>query len=182
MAWRGSACIYQGEELGLGEADVAYEDLQDPYGIEFWPEFKGRDGCRTPMVWEKSNQNAGFSEAKPWLPVADTHLQKNAAQQASDPDAILHHYKAAIALRHAHPALSKGDHANLKHAGGVLSFTRTQDGVELFCAFNISGETAAVPMPDGKWIQIGAEVGSAKLEGTKIMLAPWQPLLAQRVS
>ncbi|MEP1933707.1 MAG: alpha-amylase family glycosyl hydrolase, partial [Roseibium sp.] len=42
---RGSACIYQGEELGLAEADVAFDDLQDPYGIEFWPEFKGRDGC-----------------------------------------------------------------------------------------------------------------------------------------
>ena len=70
MCLRGSVCIYQGEELGLPEADVAFEDLQDPYGIEFWPEFKGRDGCRTPMVWESSNQNGGFSAAKPWLPVA----------------------------------------------------------------------------------------------------------------
>ncbi len=52
MCLRGSVCIYQGEELGLPEADVAFEDLQDPYGIEFWPEFKGRDGCRTPMVWD----------------------------------------------------------------------------------------------------------------------------------
>ena len=49
MCLRGSACIYQGEELGLTEASVAFDDLQDPYGIEFWPEFKGRDGCRTPM-------------------------------------------------------------------------------------------------------------------------------------
>ncbi len=54
MCLRGSVCLYQGEELGLPEADVAFEDLQDPYGIEFWPEFKGRDGCRTPMVWETS--------------------------------------------------------------------------------------------------------------------------------
>jgi alpha-glucosidase len=51
MCLRGSVCLYQGEELGLPEADVAFDDLQDPYGIEFWPEFKGRDGCRTPMVW-----------------------------------------------------------------------------------------------------------------------------------
>ena len=44
MSLRGSVCIYQGEELGLGEADLAYEDLRDPYGIRFWPEFRGRDG------------------------------------------------------------------------------------------------------------------------------------------
>ena len=48
----------------LHEADVAFEDIQDPYGVEFWPEFKGRDGCRTPMVWENSNLNGGFSEAQ----------------------------------------------------------------------------------------------------------------------
>ena len=79
MCLRGSACIYQGEELGLPEADVAYEDLQDPYGIQFWPEFKGRDGCRTPMVWEPSNDMGGFSsgaEARPWLPVAPEHLNR----------------------------------------------------------------------------------------------------------
>ena len=52
MSLRGSVCLYQGEELGLTEADLAFEDLQDPYGIRFWPEFKGRDGCRTPMVWD----------------------------------------------------------------------------------------------------------------------------------
>ena len=54
MSLRGSVCLYQGEELGLTEAELAFEDLQDPYGIRFWPEFKGRDGCRTPMVWEQA--------------------------------------------------------------------------------------------------------------------------------
>jgi len=57
MCLRGSVCLYQGEELGLPEAEIAFEDLQDPYGIQFWPEFKGRDGCRTPMVWETDNRS-----------------------------------------------------------------------------------------------------------------------------
>ncbi len=69
MSLRGSVCLYQGEELGLDEAELRFEDLQDPYGIRFWPEFKGRDGCRTPMVWEGGTPNAGFSTGKPWLPV-----------------------------------------------------------------------------------------------------------------
>jgi alpha-glucosidase len=62
---RVSLCLYQGEELGLPEAEIAFEDLQDPYGIEFWPEFKGRDGCRTPMVWVTDNRRAGSPRASP---------------------------------------------------------------------------------------------------------------------
>src|SRR3546814_923915 len=54
LSLRGGACLYQGEELGLTEVDHAPEDLQDPWGLEFWPHFKGRDGCRTPMPDRKS--------------------------------------------------------------------------------------------------------------------------------
>ena len=45
---RGTLCLYQGEELGLEEAELEYEQIRDPYGLAFWPSFKGRDGCRTP--------------------------------------------------------------------------------------------------------------------------------------
>lgn len=63
-ALRGSICLYQGEELGLPEAELAFEDLRDPYGIRFWPAFKGRDGCRTPMPWEAGKAHAGFTSAE----------------------------------------------------------------------------------------------------------------------
>jgi alpha-glucosidase len=79
LCLRGSVCLYQGEELGLTEAYVAYEDLQDPYGIRFWPNYKGRDGCRTPIPWISDNQNGGFSDAKPWLPMAVEHLHRAVA-------------------------------------------------------------------------------------------------------
>ena len=72
---RGTLCVYQGEELGLCEASIKKEELQDPFGIEFWPEFKGRDGCRTPMVWEKDALNAGFSQEATWLPIPDAHKE-----------------------------------------------------------------------------------------------------------
>jgi alpha-glucosidase len=60
LSLKGTPCLYQGDELALPEADVPYELLQDPYGITFWPEFKGRDGCRTPMPWT-ARPNAGFT-------------------------------------------------------------------------------------------------------------------------
>jgi alpha-glucosidase len=183
MCLRGSACIYQGEELGLTEADVAFEDLQDPYGIEFWPEYKGRDGCRTPMVWEHTNQNGGFTTGMPWLPVSHEHLHNSVAHQEEDPSAILHHYRLAIAFRHAHPALAKGSHDKVKATGTVIHFTRTQGEETIFCAFNISDDPAVIDMPAGHWAQIGLELGSAGPQPDgKLHLGPWQPSLALKMN
>lgn len=182
MCLRGSVCIYQGEELGLGEAEVAFEDLQDPYGIEFWPEFKGRDGCRTPMVWEKSNSNGGFSEGKPWLPVAPEHLVRSVAEQEEDPEALLHHYRRVLALRHAHRALSKGELGGLAQSGPVVSFVRSEAGEEIFCAFNLSGTAGQVELPHGNWEQIGGVLSTELSKAGPVALGPWQVALARRIN
>ncbi|KAA9009229.1 alpha-amylase family glycosyl hydrolase [Histidinibacterium aquaticum] len=181
MCLRGSVCLYQGEELGLPEADVSYEDLQDPYGIEFWPEYKGRDGCRTPMPWEPSNQYAGFTEVKPWLPVSIKHLHRSVASQEQDGDALLHHYRRVISLRHEHFALMKGEHSAVRHLGDVLYFSREHDGVQIYCAFNVSGEPALFDLPEGRWRQVGSELDTAEVpEDGKVRLGPWQVCLAER--
>ena len=179
LCLKGSVCIYQGEELGLAEADVPFEDLQDPYGIEFWPEFKGRDGCRTPMVWEPSNQNGGFTTGQPWLPVSHDHLNRSVASQEHDPGALLHHYRRAIAFRHAHPALIKGDHDSVTATGTVVHFTRILGDEQIFCAFNLSAEPAVLDMPAGDWDRIGLDLGSTAAQSDgKLHLGPWQPCLA----
>ncbi|MCE0504670.1 MULTISPECIES: alpha-amylase family glycosyl hydrolase [unclassified Roseivivax] len=179
---RGSTCIYQGEELGLPEAEVAFEDLQDPYGIRFWPAFKGRDGCRTPMVWEPSNQNGGFSAGNPWLPVSHDHLNRAVSTQEQDPAAILHHYRRAIAFRHAHQALMKGTQEEVSADGTVLRFIRKGEGEEIFCAFNLSHDPAATDMPEGRWRQIGIELGSTgPAPDGRLHLGPWQPALLMRL-
>lgn len=183
MCLRGSVCLYQGEELGLPEADVAFEDLQDPYGIAFWPEFKGRDGCRTPMVWEPSNQNAGFTQAKAWLPVASEHLGRSVAKQEQDPDALLHHYRKAVALRQAHPTLASGAHHGMEADGTVLRFTRQDDSAEIFCAFNLSDKAGRTTMPAGQWTGIGEEVGAIAPGSDGVVdLGPWQYCLARRMT
>ena len=175
MCLRGSVCIYQGEELGLPEADIAYEDLQDPYGIEFWPEFKGRDGCRTPMVWNSDNQNGGFSTHEPWLPVPSAHLGLAVDAQQHDPDALLHHYRRAIAFRHAHIALQKGAMTDISVDGDVLSFRRAHDAETILCVFNLSDRPAEFALPKGDWVAIGAELGAAQSNaGQMLQLAPWQ--------
>ncbi|MEM8654089.1 MAG: alpha-amylase family glycosyl hydrolase [Pseudomonadota bacterium] len=179
LCLRGSVCLYQGEELGLHEADVAFEDLQDPYGIQFWPEFKGRDGCRTPMVWEPSNSHGGFTAGDPWLPVSREHLHAAVATQEDDPSALLHHYRKAIALRHAHKALAKGTHNGVKATGDVVHFTRHHDDQTVFCAVNLSKHPATLDLPEGAWVTIGSELGStAPSPDGHVHLGPWQVAIA----
>ncbi len=175
MCLRGSACLYQGEELALPEAELAFEDLQDPYGIEFWPEFKGRDGCRTPMVWETDNAAAGFSQgAKPWLPIPADHRALSVAAQEQTSGSMLAFYRQAIALRRAHAVLRDGAMAELSVEGDVASFLRVGDET-LFCGFNLGTDKAALRLPPGNWQAIATEMGGqvAQADG-QVTLGPWQ--------
>ncbi|MCV6595749.1 MAG: alpha-amylase family glycosyl hydrolase [Mangrovicoccus sp.] len=181
MCLRGSLCLYQGEELGLHEAEVAFDDLQDPYGIQFWPEFKGRDGCRTPMPWESQSLNAGFSMGRPWLPVAPDHYPLAVDAQEDDPGALLHHYRRAIQFRKVHDALKAGDQSPITLAGDVMYFRRSTGAERLFCAFNLSDRPGSIPAPAGVWDPIGAELNSASpMADGMIHLGPWQPCLMRR--
>ena len=145
LCMRGSVCLYQGEELGLEEAEVAFEDLQDPYGIRFWPDFKGRDGCRTPMVWDLSNGYAGFSDEKPWLPVAETHRAKAVSLQEESEHSLLQHYRRLLAFRKQHPALVKGEMLFVNSEDGIIAFMREWGEDRVFCAFNLTGTPCDIP-------------------------------------
>jgi alpha-glucosidase len=149
---RGSVCVYQGEELGLPEAEVPYELLQDPYGIAFWPNFKGRDGCRTPMPWDDA-PHGGFSRVQPWLPLADTHATRNVQQQERDPDSPLHRFRRFLRWRKRHPALLWGEVSMLDAPAQVLALERRLDDETLRAYFNTS--------PEG--IELGADADSATL-------------------
>ncbi|WBU57219.1 alpha-glucosidase [Paracoccus sediminicola] len=142
LGMRGSVCIYQGEELGLREADVPFEALQDPYGIEFWPEFKGRDGCRTPMVWQaQSNTNAGFTTGVPWLPIPAEHLSLAVSEQDQRAGSALNHYRNAIALRHKHRALQTGTQ-ELRAERNVLTIERRENDDRVTLRINLSDTDA----------------------------------------
>ncbi len=147
LSLRGSVSLYQGEELGLGEAELRFEDLVDPYGITFWPEFKGRDGCRTPMVWERQAPNGGFSTAKPWLPVPAEHLGLAVDAESGDEASVLAHYRRLIAFRRDHPALRTGTIRFLDAPDDVLAFVRADDGEAILCLFNLGKAEAEMPAP-----------------------------------
>jgi alpha-glucosidase len=143
---RGSVCSYQGEELGLTEADIAYEDIQDPYGIAFWPQFKGRDGCRTPHPWQQAQVNAGFSEAKPWLPMASEHVNKAVDIQDTQDNSVLNSYRHFNQWRKNQPALLYGDIQLLDAPEPILAFIRKYQGEELLVCFNLSEQIQQLSM------------------------------------
>ncbi|MFT2112418.1 alpha-glucosidase [Marinomonas sp. 2405UD68-3] len=139
LTLRGSVCLYQGEELGLAEAELEFEDLVDPYGITFWPEFKGRDGCRTPLPWTDET-NGGFSQAKPWLPVAESHLPQSIQIQKSDPSSVMNAYSDFLSLRKNHPEFIEGEIEFLYNDDKVLVYLRTLEKVKTLVGVN-TGET-----------------------------------------
>jgi alpha-glucosidase len=143
---RGSVCVFQGEELGLGEADVPFESLRDPYGIAFWPIFKGRDGCRTPMPWD-SNERGGFSNVEPWLPVPSQHRALSVSAQERDATSALHGFRKLLAWRREQELLLTGDIEFLAATESVLVFKRFDANQAMLAAFNLSGEPASVALP-----------------------------------
>ncbi|MCW7540938.1 alpha-glucosidase family protein [Aquabacterium sp. A7-Y] len=152
LSLRGSACWYQGDELGLPEADIPFEKLQDPYGITFWPEFKGRDGCRTPMPWQHDLPHAGFSggqDVEPWLPVPPEHAARAVDVNEADPASPLHFTRRFLAWRKTQPALIEGDIVFLDTPEPVLALVRTPaSGKPLLALFNLGKEAVTLELPD----------------------------------
>jgi len=109
LCLRGTVLLYQGEELGLPEADIPRrEDIRDPVGDLYYPYFKGRDGCRTPMPWDASAPYLGFSSVPPWLPPSPEHKGLAVTVQEADPESPLAFARAALALRRESPLLRLG--------------------------------------------------------------------------
>ena len=174
---RGTVCLYQGEELGLPEASVDFEDLQDPYGITMWPQYKGRDGCRTPMPWAAQQAHAGFTTAdKPWLPVAPAHLALAVDRQQADPSSTLAYFTQLLHWRRKQPALCQGSMTLLPPHPQVLAFERSVPRQRVLCVFNFSDQPANWPMPAG-WETAqtlnGSGLTGAQLDGTTLQLDVW---------
>jgi alpha-glucosidase len=180
LALKGTPCLYQGDELALVEADVPFELLQDPYGITFWPEFKGRDGCRTPMVWDAQALKAGFSTAeKTWLPIPVEHQLHAVSAQYGDPASVLEQYQRFLAFRKQHTALSKGDMLFLPQDGTVLGYKRQFGNEIVLCLFNMSATEAATELPIGNWDVLEGHGFESSLEGTRLQLPAWGGFFAR---
>ena len=145
----GTICSYQGEELGLTQGEILRDQLRDPFGIKFWPEFKGRDGCRTPMPWESRKIMAGFSEGTPWLPIPEEHLKLSVDIQESAEDSVLNNFRNILNWRKQHDTLQYGDIRFIDTVAETLAFTRNNNDQSLYACFNLSAQPKSMTLPEG---------------------------------
>jgi alpha-glucosidase len=125
LTLRGTPIMYYGEELGMENNDPRRkEDVKDPLGQSGWPSNKGRDGERTPMQWDDT-ENAGFTKGVPWLPLPASYRTHNVVQELQDPDSVLMFYKKLLKLRRESPALLDGEYTALNTQDpNVLAYLR----------------------------------------------------------
>lgn len=145
---RGTVYLYQGEELGLSEASIPYERIQDPWGKYLWPEWQGRDGCRTPMPWHTDEHHIGFStcEGDTWLPIPEWHRLNAVDVQKENPDSVLNFTCNFLNWRKTKNVLKKGaiDFLETK-CEKLVAFERTLDQDKMVCLFNISDKAKTLP-------------------------------------
>jgi len=149
LTLRGTPILYYGEEIGMENNDPASVDqVKDPIGKRGWPKEKGRDGERTPMQWDAS-ENAGFSRVAPWNPVGPRFAAYNVAVEQRDPDSILNFYHRLLELRHTNEALREGAYAPLNPSDrDILAYLRVYQGRSVLVLLNMSA-TARTFHPEG---------------------------------
>lgn len=162
VALRGNIFIYQGEELGLPQVDIAFDQLRDPEAIANWPLTLGRDGARTPMPWRAAATNAGFSTVRPWLPVGADHAGLAVDRQTADPASQLSLTRHLIALRKRCPALQIGSARVEAATASVLAIARAAPDQQLLCVFNLGRKSAKwVPEEPDRWRVIESVNGAS---------------------
>lgn len=144
----GTICSYQGEELGLTQVEILRDQLRDPFGIKFWPEFKGRDGCRTPMPWDSEKPAGGFTEGTPWLPVPNEHLARAVDKQEVDPDSTLNYYRSFLKWRKQHDSLLYGNIRFIDSEPETLAFSRNGKDKAVYACFNLSAQPKPMTLPN----------------------------------
>jgi len=168
LTLRGTPFMYYGEEIGLRNIHLRRSEILDPPGKKYWPIYKGRDGCRSPMQWNDST-HAGFSTAKPWLPVHPNYTWRNVTSQQADLDSIFHFTKKLLSLRKQVPALRRGDFIPWETPGGMLAYLRQIEGQSVLVVMNFGGRDAKFSLPDGDWHML---LTTAK--GSPGVLAPFE--------
>ncbi len=121
--------------------------LQDPYGLAFWPSFKGRDGCRTPMPWNDRDTECGFTQGHPWLPLPAEHRPLAVSRQEAAPDSVLNAFRTFVRWRRGVPALRSGSVRLFDSPADTLCFLREKDGESLLACFNFGATAGEIRIP-----------------------------------
>jgi alpha-glucosidase len=174
LTLRGTPFLFQGEELGLEDGIIPPADVVDP---------AGRDPERCPIPWDppsSAGRGAGFTSARPWLPVPDDAERHNVAMETTDPTSVLALYRRLLALRRSKPTLRSGEMTLLETRDrDVLAWRRFDRGGAFVVALNLADRVASVGSAelgrefDGI-VEVSASMGRSgeRVRGTGVELGP----------
>ncbi len=138
LTLRGTPTIYYGDEIGMRDVPIPFDEVQDPQGLNMPDKNLSRDPGRTPMQWNR-NPNAGFTDGKPWLRLARDFARENVHRQQEDPYSMLTFYKRLIKLRQQEPSLMVGDYVPVYSDTQVIAYIRQlNDAPRFLIVLNLS--------------------------------------------
>lgn len=164
LTLRGTPFLYQGEECGMTNCRLAKEEWKDFEAINDYAVLQSmmrlpaplaekiivkmtRDNARTPVQWS-GGRNAGFTDGTPWMRVNPNYREINIEEDVLRMDSVVNFYKKAIALHHAHPALTFGTYAPVDEKNKrVLAYLRRGETETLLVAINLSDRQTKVSFP-----------------------------------
>tara|TARA_B100000941_G_scaffold65638_1_gene43664 strand:- start:11333 stop:12967 length:1635 start_codon:yes stop_codon:yes gene_type:complete len=150
LSLKGTPCIFQGEELGQTQTKIEFNEIKDPPGKKFWPMDFGRDGCRTPMVWDEKQRHVGFSKGKPWLPIKKEQAKNALKNQVAKESSVYNFYKEFLFARKKFPQFKEA--ICFKKDKNLLIFYRGENK-ELSCIFNLSSKEVSTKNLYGKLLR-----------------------------
>jgi alpha-glucosidase len=144
LTLRGTPTLYYGDEIAMHQVAIAPDQVQDPFEKNVPGIGVGRDGCRTPMQWD-STANAGFSHARPWLPLPEDFVHENVSNLEADTASILSLYKALIGLRRRTPELITGAYEAVAARDDLLIYRRRGPG-SIVVVLNLGGDPVSLEL------------------------------------
>ncbi len=197
---RGTPFIYQGQELGMVNFErTGLEQFNDISSIDqytravqegFTPEqalhlvnLRSRDNARTPFPWT-GEQYGGFTQAKPWLAMTEEYPKINAAAQEQQSDSILAFYRDMANFRQNGPCssvLKRGDIQPVTSGENVIAYRREMGDEQVWCWFNLGGETAYEALPDCELEAIWGNTETAVVQHGQLALPPYQFIMMRTV-
>ena len=129
LSLTGSVCLYQGEELGLPETDLLFEELTDPPRHPLLA--RGQGPRRLPHArcrGTRARRPTASPPASPGCRSSRRSRRSTSPRSRPTPDSLLNFYREVLAFRRAHPVLIEGDIAFIKTGEPVLAFRRTRRG------------------------------------------------------
>ena len=202
LTQRGSAFLYQGDEIGM--TNYPFTSFSQFDDVEIKGNYKqvlasgvsaetylkelnksGRDHARTPMQWSAEKQ-AGFTTGdKTWLAVNPNYKDINVKSELGNPNSIFNFYKKLLAIRKGNDDLIYGDYTDIapEHRE-IFAYTRTGKNNEYLVVLNMSDKKANFNIdPKFKQYQLviaNQTVANKTVGSNKIQLDPWEAILYKR--